>query len=165
MSRKKPVMSHDPLAEVGEEAAPAEQAAAPKTRRKRAPARKKTAAKKAAEPKPEVVAEQSADEPAATPEEAGDKVVLPGSITIMDVGELRAPLLQHLEGDVPLQIDGSEVESIEGAGVQLLAAFFKTANEKGIELSWVGASDSLRTAARQVGLDGYFKLDTDQQVA
>ncbi len=165
MSRKKPVMSHDPLAEVGEGAAPVQQAAAPKTRRKRAPARKKAAARKAADPQPEVVAEQVVDEQVTMPAKADDNVLLPGSITIMDVGELREPLLGHLDGSAALAIDGSEVESIEGAGVQLLAAFFKTANEKGIELSWVGASDSLRTAARLAGLDGYFKLDTDQQVA
>lgn len=167
MSRKKPVMSHDPLAAVAGDA-DSERKAAPTTaaasRRKRAPARNKTAAKKAVDA--QIDASDQAAEATDSPQPgAGNTVVLPSSITIMDVGELRAPLLANLERTGDLVLDGSEVEAIEGAGVQMLAAFFKSAGEKGIALSWLGASDSLRRAVTQVGLNEYLDLDSEKQVA
>ena len=57
------------------------------------------------------------------------------------------------------QIDGRDVDIVDGAGLQLLAAFVKDLIGKTVEVSWVGASDNLVRAARQFGVYNALGLD------
>jgi anti-anti-sigma regulatory factor len=86
-------------------------------------------------------------------------VGLPPTLTISEVGELYALLQAALQGAEPIALDGSSVESVDGAGLQLLAGFVKSADEASLPVSWCGASERLRQAAAIVGLDNVLHLD------
>lgn len=79
---------------------------------------------------------------------------LGASLTIPEVTEaldrLRALLDQ---GDDPLRLQGSGLEQVDGAGVQLLCALVKGARDRGRAVIWEGASPTLRAAAGQLGLE------------
>lgn len=126
MSSKKPLMSHDPLAEIedGDSASSASSDC----------------------PQPEAG--------------AAGPVALPPTLTIAEAGELHAVLQSVLQRATPVTLDGSSVESVDGAGLQLLAGFVKSADEVSLPVSWCGASDRLRQAAAVVGLGGVLRFDT-----
>ena len=138
MSKKQPVMSHDPLADLG-----------------------------ASGPSPDVGAARS-------DESAGDGrhqdpgevlLVLPTSLTIAEVGEVHTTLMNHLANTATVRVDGSGVEIIDGAGLQLLTAFVKAAGEKAMMVTWQAASEVLGKAARQIGVDAVLKLKDQQPAA
>jgi anti-anti-sigma regulatory factor len=91
---------------------------------------------------------------------AAGPVALPPTLTIADAGEFHAVLEGVLHGAVPVTLDGSSVESVDGAGLQLLAGFIKSADESSLPVSWCGASERLREAAAIVGLGGVLHFDT-----
>ncbi len=122
MSKKQPVMSHDPLADL---------------------------------PASDV---QDDVAPASSQDDRG-LVVLPATITIADLGGLHAAFAAKLAQGGPLQLDGGEVETIDGAGVQLLAALFKAGREKGFAIEWSATSEKVIQAARQLGLSAHMQLN------
>ena len=139
MSKKQPVMSHDPLADL---AAPNESA-----------------------PVQDEVADGGdvSSDGAQSSDASTMNVTLPVSMTIADVGELHAGLRDGLSGDEPVQLNGGEVEIIDGAGMQFLAALFKAAGEKQLTIDWSATSDVLVRAAEQIGLTAELKLQGAQQ--
>lgn len=86
-----------------------------------------------------------------------DTLVLVPSLTIADVGEYQAVLQQSLDLGGPKQIDGSEVDSIDGAGLQLLSAFVKELAQKS-PVEWSGASEKLCEAAKRFGVNELLQL-------
>ena len=139
MSKDKQVMSHDPLAGLDEE--PAGEVV-------QVPAEALTAVE------PEVA------EPV-----VGGVLKLEESITIADVGEYQAKLAAYLVSGDSVEIDGSQVASVDGAGLQLLAAFVKDLISKSAGVTWLGASDALQRAARQFGVYSALQLDQIQNAA
>ena len=137
MSKKQPVMSHDPLAELG-----------------------------ASSPSPDVGVVGSGETAGdGRHQDAGEALLtLPASLTIAEVGEVHTALMHHLSNTAAVRVDGSGVEIIDGAGLQLLTAFVKAAGEKTMVVTWQAASEVLGKAARQIGVDAVLKL-TDQQPA
>jgi len=133
MSNKKPVMSHDPLAGIEEEEAAGEVVVVPE--------------------RSHVLNDAS------TSADDSGVLVLESSLTIADV----STYLETLQSSVDLvgakQIDGRDVDIVDGAGLQLLAAFVKDLIGKTVEVSWVGASDNLVRAARQFGVYNALGLD------
>lgn len=85
-------------------------------------------------------------------------VGLPPTLTISEVGELHPVLLAALQAAAPVELDGGAVESVDGAGLQLLAGFVKSAEEISLPVSWRGASERLRNAADTVGLGDFLRL-------
>ncbi len=135
MSKKKPVMSHDPLAELAGEAM-GEVVMVPETA-------------------PEA-------EPAETPAAAGgaDEVLqLPEALTIAEVAACQEQLLLQLQSEHEIVIDGSAVENVDGAGIQLLVAFVKDGVGAQRPLRWQGCSDRLRNAAAQMGVAHALQLE------
>lgn len=124
----KPVMSHDPLADLDSEVVG-----------------------EVVEVPDEAKSGKAAEEPV-TPEVADGPLVLEASITIADVGDYHATLEQYLQKGSDIVIDGSQVESIDGAGLQLLAAFIKEVVSKSIPLKWQAASETLQRSAAQMGI-------------
>ncbi len=49
-----------------------------------------------------------------------------------------------------LQLDASELEQVDAAGMQLLCALMKSAKRQEVQVSWSGVSDRLCDAAKQV---------------
>lgn len=83
---------------------------------------------------------------------------LDSSLTISDVFGLRRTLLELLRSSPEVALDGSNVEQVDCAGIQLLAVFFREAVERQLEIRWRGVSDQLRSSARQLGLDNLLQL-------
>lgn len=129
-ARKKraPVISHDPL-EATEDAAPEEESV-------------------------EETVEANQDIAAAD----GKQILLGDSLTIREVSELLGDITSALDLGGTVVVDGGEVESIDGAGLQLLCAVMKSAQEKGVEISWQATSECLKEGAIQLGLDQYLRL-------
>jgi anti-anti-sigma regulatory factor len=106
-------------------------------------------------------ADSAPPSPERVQQEAGPdgSVCLPAMLTIVEVGELHAVLEGALQAGLPVALDGSPVESVDGAGLQLLAGFVKSAEEVSLPVGWRGASERLRQAAAIVGLDRVLRLD------
>ncbi len=68
-------------------------------------------------------------------------------------------LLQQATGQVePVILDASQLERIDGAALQLLAAFFVDAQESGLNVSWREPSEQLKFAAELTGLKDTLQL-------
>ncbi len=138
MSKKKPVMSHDPLAELAGEAM-GEVVTVPET----APEAE------SAEPAEVAAAASGADE----------VLQLPEALTIAEVAGYQEQLLLKLQSEHEIVIDGSAVENVDGAGIQLLVAFVKDGVGAQRPLRWQGCSERLRNAATQMGVAHALQLE------
>ncbi len=87
------------------------------------------------------------------------RVVLEAVVDIAGVNDLKGKLAQHLAGPEPLVLDGSEVQRVDTAGLQLLCAFVQTAIGAGLQPRWSGISEPLREAARLTGLEAGMAMD------
>jgi ABC-type transporter Mla MlaB component len=65
-------------------------------------------------------------------------------------------LLNHHKA---IKLDGTKIERIDGAGLQLLVAFFKTAETLHISIEWQGYSNLLKKSANLLGLTGELALE------
>lgn len=140
MSKKTKVMSHDPLAELADDAAAHTVAGASPVAG---------------------LALAAADQPGAgvTPDAP---VTLPPSLTVADVAEVLEMLRARLDGASKLVINGADVEATDGAGLQLLAVFMKAAMQRELAVEWSGASATLCAAAQQLGLGDLLGLSAAQ---
>jgi anti-anti-sigma regulatory factor len=66
--------------------------------------------------------------------------------------------LSGCEGQAALILDGSRVEEIDTAILQLLVSAWLGATKRGAECRWQGASDALRHAATLIGVAGALQL-------
>ena len=74
---------------------------------------------------------------------------------VLDVsgsGELKKQLEKVFRRKSPFELDGSAIERIDTAALQVLAAFSRESRNRDIELAWAGVSDSLRNASTLLGL-------------
>ena len=145
MSKSKTVMSHDPLAELGE------------------PTESENPVNATGEAEEAAIAGAPGDDQAGTAptdeEAAADGVLeLDVSLSIGDVADLQGRIQMLIDRGLPVEIDGTSLEILDGAGLQLLAAFFKDADAKGLALSWRGGSEPLQRAAATLGLVDVLKL-------
>ena|SRR5579863_4444126 len=88
-------------------------------------------------------AQQAVDEALAEPR---GRVVLGGSCTIHEAAAIKAHMLQQLARPGPFEIDGSAVERIDAAGVQLIVAFALDCLERSLPYAWKGKSAALEQA-------------------
>jgi anti-anti-sigma regulatory factor len=98
-----------------------------------------------------VAATPEAAAPAAAPAAAG-KVVLGATCTIHEAPALRSHLIAQASHPGPYEIDGSAVQQIDTAGVQLVVAFALDCLEKGVHYAWTGRSPVLEEAIRTLGV-------------
>ncbi len=138
MSEVEPIMNHDPLADVLAQS-------------------NASAAVEGGPPGGDAPSVDTSDPPsdasAETPDlDAGAAFALPEQIGIQEVGELHMVLRDMLDAGGGIHLDASGVENIDGAGIQLLAAFFKEAVTHQIAVDWVGVSPTLAEAADVLGL-------------
>ncbi len=95
----------------------------------------------------------------------GDKLDFGDSLTIADAAEWHQRLTDALKSSGALSFDGSDVEQVDGAGIQLLAAFVKEAATLYVAFEWCGASQVLREAAGQSGLADLLQLSETNKAA
>ena len=99
----------------------------------------------------QIAAAPEAATPAAAPAPAG-KVVLGASCTIHEAPALRSHLIAQASHPGPYEIDGTAVQQIDTAGVQLVVAFALDCLEKGVHYFWTGRSPALDEAIRTLGV-------------
>ncbi len=71
--------------------------------------------------------------------------------------ELKERLAEHLDAPA-LVLDGGAVRRVHTAALQVLCAFFRSRSEQGHRTELAGCSDTLRDAARLLGLCGQLGL-------
>jgi anti-anti-sigma regulatory factor len=72
--------------------------------------------------------------------------------TIVQAVDLHRTLLARVAQGEGIVVDGTRVEEIDTAILQLLTSLWRTCLERGIACTWYGASDALRQAATLVGV-------------
>jgi anti-anti-sigma regulatory factor len=90
--------------------------------------------------------------PATPPARAGLK--LEASCTLRDSLDLQFQLLTVDFGDSDVRVDGSAVERVDTAGLQLLLSFAKQQMARGKVLHWTAVSPELLRGSQLLGLAG-----------
>lgn len=72
--------------------------------------------------------------------------------------ELRASLNELIENPQPVTLDAGEVERVDTAGLQVLAAFVTTRRSQGRAIEWQKISPELRRATELLGLSALMEL-------
>lgn len=80
------------------------------------------------------------------------RVALEGELTVRRAAELKSNLLAPLEQDCSVEIDLSNVTSLDCAGVQLLLLARRTADAKDIDLHFAGHSPAAIETLELCGL-------------
>ncbi|MGC1522513.1 MAG: STAS domain-containing protein [Steroidobacteraceae bacterium] len=80
------------------------------------------------------------------------RVVLDDRLTIVQAADLHRVLVKRLAQGRQLVVDGTRVEEIDTAILQLLTSLWRTSKERGIACTWHGASQALRRTAALVGV-------------
>jgi anti-anti-sigma regulatory factor len=93
------------------------------------------------------VKRKSKAKPAAT-----DNLQLGSKLSIANAGELHQVLLSRLNAGKPIVLDGSKVEEVDTAILQLLASLKRTAAQRGVGCTWLAPSTVLRDTAELIGL-------------
>jgi len=102
------------------------------------------------------IAAAPADSPAATKAPADSRragLRLEPSCTLRDALDMQFQLLSTDFGDSDVLLDGSAVERIDTAGLQMLVAFAKHHAVSGRRMQWTAASQELQRGSRMLGLD------------
>lgn len=84
--------------------------------------------------------------------------MLDENLEITDAGALLEQLQAVLAANNSVVIDGSQIQVIDTAILQLLVALFRHAQRNGIQISWQHPSDTLCKSAALLGLDGHLCL-------
>lgn len=79
-------------------------------------------------------------------------VALDVRMTIVQAAGLHRTLLACVAQGETVIVDGTQVEEIDTAILQLLASLWRTCLERGIGCTWQGASNALRQTAALVGV-------------
>jgi anti-anti-sigma regulatory factor len=96
--------------------------------------------------------EVNATAPAKGGSPATGRVALGSACTIHQVQELRAHIMEQTAHPGPYVIDGTDVQQVDTAGVQLVLAFALDCLERGVHYSWTGRSPALEEAVRVLGV-------------
>jgi anti-anti-sigma regulatory factor len=80
------------------------------------------------------------------------RIVLGASCTIHDARALREQMLTQAAHPGPFELDGSAVQQIDTAGVQLVVAFALDCLERNVPYVWKGRSAALDDAIRILGV-------------
>ncbi len=73
-------------------------------------------------------------------------------LNIARAGELHRSLAAILQAGGPVVVDGSRVEEIDTAILQLLVSLWRTGADRGIACTWAGTSDALLRTANLIGV-------------
>jgi anti-anti-sigma regulatory factor len=85
-------------------------------------------------------------------------VGLESRLSIALAAQLHRTLLARLEAGADIVVDGSRVEEIDTAILQLLASLWRSGKERGVAIRWSGASRALREQADLIGVTPFLHL-------
>ena len=86
-------------------------------------------------------------------------VTLEAVFGVTDARSLYDKLGAALAGTAPIVVDGTRVERVDAAAMQILAIFCRTARERGLALEWRKPSAGLQQAAQILGLQSIFEMN------
>jgi anti-anti-sigma regulatory factor len=86
-------------------------------------------------------------------------IELPARLSIAHSQELQRTLVARLASGAVLLVDGSRVEEVDTAILQLLASAWRTGAQRGVERGWQGVSQALRDSARLIGIAEMLQFD------
>lgn len=81
-----------------------------------------------------------------------EHVELGSRMTIVQAADLHRALVARLADGGSIIVDGTRVEEIDTAILQLLTSLWRTAEERGTACTWHGASGVLRHTANLIGV-------------
>ncbi len=142
-------LNHDPLAWLAEEAAPEPAPAAVEPAH---PASPTPPAVPAVAEAPEAITPPRSAEPSGV-------VELEEMLTVAQAGDLQGVLLRELDGRAEVVVDGSRVERVDAAALQVLAAFSATLRHQGGQITWQRPSASLCEGVTLTGLGELLGLE------
>lgn len=90
------------------------------------------------------------------------RLVLSNYFTIDMAQDFYAELDSALQSESDVEIDGSNVERVDSAGIQLLLSFKNEFEKHSSQIQWLGASDSLRATAEQLGVESELRFPENQ---
>ncbi len=90
---------------------------------------------------------------------AANVIELPPRLSIAQCMDLHRTLTSCCVGDAPLLLDGSCVEEIDTAILQLLVSAWLGCAKRGVECRWQGVSEALRHSATLIGVATTLQLD------
>lgn len=79
------------------------------------------------------------------------RVSMPADCRIAEVGELHTQLRKALDAS-QIVLDGTAVDRVDTAALQLLVVFQREAQKRERQVQWAGVSAPLQDAAGQLGL-------------
>jgi anti-anti-sigma regulatory factor len=85
-------------------------------------------------------------------------VLLEAVLGIVDAQTLHEKLSTVLACATPVVLDGSRVERLDAAAMQVLACFCRAARERGLAISWLSPSSGLQQAAQWLGLESILEM-------
>ena len=89
-----------------------------------------------------------------------DNFILPSQCTVDTVETLKDDMVKYLhESGEKIMCCGSEVNTIDGAGMQLLLAFYKTAIKEGKKIVILEPSSRLQEIIYITGADKVFAIE------
>jgi anti-anti-sigma regulatory factor len=103
-------------------------------------------------PTPDPRSQTTLSTPAVGTIENTEPIVLDAVITIAEAAALKDQLLPHINRKGEIYVDGSRVQSVDTAGLQVLLAFVRTLRGHDAVVHWTGVSDSLQETAELLGV-------------
>ncbi len=90
------------------------------------------------------------------------EIHLPAVLDLASAPEFQVRLAQLLRAPA-IALDGSMLQHIDTAGIQLLCALMRTAEQRGVEVTWSAASPALISHAQLLGVEHVIRLDGVRQ--
>ncbi|MCF6282936.1 MAG: STAS domain-containing protein [Candidatus Polarisedimenticolaceae bacterium] len=162
---RSPVIKNDPFEEIEETASKENSDLSSAPAAPKAKAKPKTKAKPKAKPKSksnvevEVVPQPAMESVMATEvSSASNQINLGSSLGIQEVAQVLAEIKTAFDLGSPVELNGGDVERVDGAGLQLLCMLIKTGGEQEVSVSWQSASETLIDGAKQLGLQDLLQM-------
>ena len=83
---------------------------------------------------------------------------LSAECTIAESAPLQADLTRLLDKDAPVTLDAKELQRVDTAGMQVIAAFIRERTANGRQVEWRNTPPTLLSAARLLGLSSLLGL-------
>lgn len=85
-------------------------------------------------------------------------LTLTENLTIQEVSEVYAQIRSAYDNGAELTLDVDELSRVDGAGIQMLCAVFKEAENQHMKIVMSGNSTALQSAATQMGVLDHLQL-------
>lgn len=86
------------------------------------------------------------------------ELTLRGTLDVSGTRGAYETLNEALTRALPVALDTAELERVDAAGLQLLLAFLRTAQARGLQPQWQSVGPALETSAEFLGLSNVLEL-------